>query len=80
MACKQKGSYSKESLENAIAACKSENFKVREAAKLFGVPKSKVNTGFSGRGGVPGRFPFFPSQLINKATPCLTTGLKVKIG
>ena len=40
----------------------------------------KVSTGFSGRGGVPGRFHFSPSQLINKATPCLTTRLKMKIG
>ena len=49
MAYKQKRSYSKESLENAIASCKSENLKVREAAKLFGVPKNTSHDHVNGK-------------------------------
>ena len=48
-ACKSKCSYSKENLQSAISACQDNGLKVREAAKLFGVPRSTLHDHVKGK-------------------------------
>ena len=49
MAGKPKCRYSQEAFQNTVAACKSGDMMVREAAKIFGVPRSTLHDHVSGK-------------------------------